>query len=613
MGRRAGCSSVGLDGGKDKNLCTETRPMLKNMKIGQRLSLGFGAVLAMLVTVAGVGYWTLSATAKTTLHILEVDWPLVDATQRVRSESLKLRQYEKDLFLNIGDSEKEAHYLGLWTDNQKQVHAALADVERLATLEGDHDAIRSMRADLGVYEEAMLQVLAQMRAKDITTPQGGNEAITVHKNAIRRLEETAVELATRHSRALSALDKEVSDASSHSAWLMMAVIVAAAVLSLIVGLFITRSITAPLRQAVEAAERVAEGDTSVAIAATSRDEAGQLLEAMGRMVASIEEKANAATAIAGGDLNVQVRPASERDTLGTALATMVSKLTQIIGEVWTGSNSLSSASSQLSSTAQALSQGTSEQAASVEETTSSLEEMSASVTQNAENSRQTEHTAVKGAEDANESARAVGETLKAMTAITEKISIIEEIAYQTNLLALNAAIEAARAGEHGKGFAVVATEVRKLAERSQSAAREIGDLAASSVKVAERSGALLKDLAPGIRKTAELVQEVAAASREQAAGVSQINKAMTKVDQVTQRNASASEELASTAEEMAAQAEALQDLVSFFRVAGLEPVARRRPARVGAGARGAGPLPPPEANGAIHRKAVSGAGDFQRF
>jgi methyl-accepting chemotaxis protein len=585
---------------------------MKNLKIGQRLSLGFGAVLAMLFTVAGVGYWTLSATARTATHILEVDWPLVAATHRVRFESLKLRQYEKDLFLNVGDAEKEAHYLGLWGDNQKQLHEAITEVEKLGTIEADHEAVRSMRADLGTYEEAMQQIIAQLRAKDITTPQGGNEAITVHKNAVRRLEETAVELAERHSKMLTALDREVTDSTSHSAWLMITVIVIAIGFSLVVGLLITRSITSPLRQAVEAAERVADGDTSVTITSDSRDEAGQLLEAMSRMVSSIEEKANAATAIAGGDLKVSVTPASERDTLGAALAAMVTKLTQVIGEVWTGSNSLSSASAQLSSTAQALSQGTSEQAASVEETTSSLEEMSASVTQNAENSRQTEHTAVKGAEDANESARAVGETLKAMTAITEKISIIEEIAYQTNLLALNAAIEAARAGEHGKGFAVVATEVRKLAERSQSAAKEIGDLASSSVKVAERSGTLLRDLVPGIRKTAELVQEVAAASREQAAGVSQINKAMTKVDQVTQRNASASEELASTAEEMAAQAEALQDLVSFFRVAGLEQT-RRRPARAAAPHAAHAPVATLHDGNGVARAAANGAGEFKRF
>jgi methyl-accepting chemotaxis protein len=245
----------------------------------------------------------------------------------------------------------------------------------------------------------------------------------------------------------------------------------------------------------------------------------------------------------------------------------VQKLTQVIGEVQTGAAAISGAAGQVSSASETLSQGTTEQAASVEETTASLEQMSASVTQNAENSRATEQLAVKGAKDAEESGRTVKDTVVAMRNITEKVSIIEEIAYQTNLLALNAAIEAARAGEHGRGFAVVATEVRKLAERSQSAAKEISSLASTSVKVSERSGQQLDELVPSIRKTADLVHEVAAASAEQSSGVGQINNAMAQVDQVTQRNASAAEQLASTAEEMASQAEALQQLVAFFRVA----------------------------------------------
>ncbi len=254
----------------------------------------------------------------------------------------------------------------------------------------------------------------------------------------------------------------------------------------------------------------------------------------------------------------------------------IATLDDVIGQVRSVTDAVSTASYQVSSSAQSLSHGTSEQAASVEETSASLEQMHASITQNAENSRQMERMALQGAEDVEQSGKAVSESVEAMKIIAEKISIIEEIAYQTNLLALNAAIEAARAGDHGKGFAVVATEVRKLAERSQNAAQEIRSVASSSVTVAEKAGLMLSELVPAIHKTAELVQEVATASREQSAGVAQVNRAMNQVDQVTQRNAASAEELSGTAAGMAAQAEYLQQLMTVFRAAERNPSIRAR-------------------------------------
>jgi methyl-accepting chemotaxis protein len=356
-------------------------------------------------------------------------------------------------------------------------------------------------------------------------------------------------------------------------------------LSSLLGWVLARGITGPLVETVYIAETVANGDLRVVITPKGRDEVAKLQEAMLRMV---------------------------------------EKLRQVIGEVRTGAEALASGSTELAATAQALSQGTSEQAASVQETTAGLEEMNASITRNAENSRTTEQTALSGAKDAEESRVAVWQTVEVMTTIAGKISIIEDIAYQTNLLALNAAIEAARAGEHGRGFAVVATEVRKLAERSQVAATEINGLASSSVEVAQRSGKQLTELVPAIRKTAELVQEVAAASQEQAAGVAQINKAMNQVDQITQRNASAAEELSSTAEEMAAQAEALQGLMQFFQMGDEEtpaPQAAKSGGNSGNGAERPGMVSrlsrgtmarPAGANGAEHASAGSDP-DFHRF
>jgi methyl-accepting chemotaxis protein len=280
--------------------------------------------------------------------------------------------------------------------------------------------------------------------------------------------------------------------------------------------------------------------------------------------------------VAAGDLTVDIRlKDGDQSSMLYSLQQMVLKLRSIMGDVRMTADSLASASEQVAASAQALSQNASEQAASVEETSASVEEIAATVAQNSENAKVTDGMASQSSKDAVEGGAAVREMVNAMRQIAGKIGIIDDIAYQTNLLALNAAIEAARAGDHGKGFAVVAAEVRKLAERSQVAAQEIGSVASDSVTLAERAGQLLEQMVPSIRKTADLVQEISAASREQNTGLEQINLAVGQLAQITQVNASASEELSSTSEEMSGQAVQLQEMIQFFQLA--EVAARQMP------------------------------------
>jgi methyl-accepting chemotaxis protein len=316
-------------------------------------------------------------------------------------------------------------------------------------------------------------------------------------------------------------------------WKVLIPTVVGIVALILVVLWVLRGIIRPLNEAVEVSNAMAEGNLTMHLVPRSKDEVGQLIEAMGNMLRALR---------------------------------------RVVGEVSLASEQVTSGSEELASSATDLSHGATEQASAVEEVSAAMEEMTSSIGQNAENAQMTNTMTNKAAQDTESGGKAVAKTVGAMRQIAEKISIIEEIARQTNLLALNAAIEAARAGEHGKGFAVVAAEVRKLAERSGTSAAEISELSSSSVEVAEQAGKLLAQIVPDIQKTAELVQEISAATNEQNAGGSQVNSAIQDMDKVIQQNAAASEEVASTAEELSSQAVQLQKVISFFKLGGADYV-----------------------------------------
>jgi methyl-accepting chemotaxis protein len=412
----------------------------------------------------------------------------------------------------------------------KDLHQSVADIDRMV-----RSGLRSQALDAFQRRSmpAMEQTLGKLNgviAWHDAQMQGFQKAMNVYATRTQPNLDQVQGLLGQAKDVVTAnimTDEQMLDAAAGTRNAVEVLGIAAIVLGVFLAVVIARGIIGPLRKGMGLTEQIADGDLTADIDVDQKDEAGRMAGFLRRMT---------------------------------------EKLREVMGDVMRAGENVAAGSEELSSSAQNMSQGATEQAASVEEVSSSMEEMTANIRQNAENAQQTEKIALQAAKDAEQGGEAVSQTVGAMKQIAEKISIIEEIARQTNLLALNAAIEAARAGEHGKGFAVVAAEVRKLAERSGAAANEISELSSSSVEVAERAGAMLKEIVPNIQKTADLVQEIAASSNEQNSGAEQINKAVQQLDQVIQQNASAAEEMASTSEELASQAAQLQQAISYFRL-----------------------------------------------
>ena len=494
----------------------------KNMKIGMRLTVGFGSVVLVFAIAVIATTLFLKVAEKNARQVAEETLPFLMLAYELDIAATEVSENLTDV--------SATHNAGGFKEAEKaagKFRESLAKFKEMFRRENDNQALKEAEeteAAFNRFHETGMRManvyIAQGMAAGNIVMEDFDKARVKLTEMVEKLQKTQVDEAKNNTQGIiKSMDK-----------VLLVLILCgglAILIGMIVSFFISRGIVRPLSEAVGVANSLADGDLTVKVESRSKDETGQLME---------------------------------------AIHNMVEKLKQVVGDVMSASDNVASGSQQLSATAQQMSQGAAEQAASAEEISSSMEEMTSSIRQNADNSVQTEKIAIKSAADAREGGKAVIETVSAMKEIATKISIIEEIARQTNLLALNAAIEAARAGEHGKGFAVVASEVRKLAERSQTAAGEISALSSRSVQVAETAGEMLTRMVPDIQKTAELVQEISASSREQDTGAEQINKAIQQLDTVIQQNASASEEMASTSEELSGQAEQLKDTISFFRI-----------------------------------------------
>ena len=495
---------------------------MNDWKIGTKLGLSFATILILVLIAFAMTLVSVTAVEQVAKQVEEESLPFLIVSHEMTADIIEVQQWLTDVSAThnpdgFADADKAV----------KRFKAGLSKFRGMFREENDTNALQRTDKLESAFDRLHEVGTKMANAYMKQGLEAGNVIMADFDGASEKLKEEMAWLRDSQSTEAQASTKEIVEKGRTVENTLFWVGGITVFVSVLIAFFLTRIITRALMEALGVANRLADGDLTVHVAASSKDETGQLL---------------------------------------TAMRDMIGKLQRVVGDVTAASDNVAAGSNELSSAAQSLSQGNTEQAASIEETSASMEEMAANIQQNTDNAQTTQTISQKAAIDAKEGGDAVVQAVGAMKEIASKISIIEEIARQTNLLALNAAIEAARAGEHGKGFAVVAAEVRKLAERSQTAAGEIGQLSSSSVEVAEKAGTIINKLVPDIQKTAELVQEIAAASAEQNTGASQVNQALQQLDQVIQKNAGASEEMAATSEELSAQAELLAQAIGFFQL-----------------------------------------------
>ncbi len=548
----------------------------KDWKISSKLIAGF-LVISFIATALGmIGVQSIYRLNTADTNLYEENTRGVTLSSSAGTYLQRLRYNTLELTVLKTDEERESAVTKLETfiatidDILKQYEARMVDE--------DPTIFNEVKTEWEHYKTFMDEIIVSIQDQNM---ERATEIMLVDSDeTVSLLRDDLEQLLTFNTTAAEEKSAQNDVLAKNTSLMMMIMVGVGLAISILLATLISRMISKPIIKLVDTAERLALGDVNVSAKIDRQDETGKLGNAFEKMIQNIRGQAHAAERIASGDLTVEVTVRSEDDLLGKKLSEMVYNNNEILTSIATASDQVAIGAKQVSDTSMALSHGATEQAASVEELTASLEEISSQTDLNAMNANKANELAESAKLNAVQGNNQMKDMLTAMEDINESsmniskvIKVIDDIAFQTNILALNAAVEAARAGQHGKGFAVVAEEVRNLAARSASAARETTDMIEGSIKKAEGGTKIAKDTADalrkivdGVEKVATLVNDIAIASNEQAMGIQQINQGIMQVSQVVQTNSATSEESAAASEQLSGQAAMLKETVSKFKL-----------------------------------------------
>lgn len=540
------------------------------LTLGKKIGAGFGSVLLLMIAVAEAGYWGTHKISSAMISMLQTDAELEEQFAGARINALDMRRYEKDVVLNIGNQSDQDDALDKWKSTDDRFRERIAALDKIAVDSEDTEALEVIKGTLKVYEDGFADVVAKLHSGGIKQVSDANAAMDSYKNAVARMEDTLqIEDAEHVSRMADR--KQLAEATNRrTLWTLLVAVMAGVAVGGLVSVTITRRITKPIDSVVHAMQRILHGDlTGEELSITSSDELGDL---------------------------------------GRATNEMQKSLRTMIGSVSTSAERIAIASEEFSATAAEQAQGAENQKDQTHQVAAAMLQMSSTVAQVAENSTKASEASRKAADTARLGGQIVEDTLAKMRAIADSvghtakrvqelgkssnqigeiIGVIDDIADQTNLLALNAAIEAARAGEQGRGFAVVADEVRKLAERTSKATKEITqmiqNIQTETHSAVEAMQAGTKQVELGVEsttqagnslheiiKTSELVGDmillIASASTEQSSASDEINVNIEQIAKIAQETAAGSQESAKAVHELSKLATNLQTIVNKFRL-----------------------------------------------